>query len=250
MARIKRVGGHHAPSVQKEGKKFLWSKKFWIICSSILAALIVAGVTIGLVIYFMNKKNEESIDYFRKTDAVEFQYASYDGIANYANPEFNDPQTGKNIKKDHIFVLVYDSSNFYPSKSDDETNYNEEDENLLTRMIDLQKAVNEAKNSGKDVELYIVDTKYSWNVNAYTQKLFGGLYSDDSSSFSPMLVYIENGEYKESYNKYDYDDTEKDEELYISSNSTESNGLTEAYINNTLFNRITVFIKDYMGKEK
>ena len=55
LARIKRVGGHHAPSVQKEGKKFLWSKKFWILCSSILAALIVAGVTIGLVIYFMNK---------------------------------------------------------------------------------------------------------------------------------------------------------------------------------------------------
>ena len=116
MARIKRVGGHHAPSVQKEGKKFVGSKKFWILCSSILAALIVAGVTIGLVIYFMNKKSEESVDYFRKTDAVEFKYASYDGIANYANPEYNDPQTGKNIRQDHIFVFVYNSNNFYPVK--------------------------------------------------------------------------------------------------------------------------------------
>lgn len=248
MARIKRVGGRRAPQVKKDGKKFLWSKKFWIICSSILVALIAIGVTIGLVIYFNNKK-DESVDYFRTTTDVEFKYASYDGVANYANPEFNNPQGG-DLAIDYMFVLVYNSSNFYPSKSDDEDNYNEEDENLLNRMIDLQKNVNQAKEAGKKVELFIVDTKYSWNVNAYTESLFGSLYTEDSKTYNPMLIYIENGEYVSKYNAVDYDATLEDKDIYISSNSEENNGLTEAYINNTLFNRITIFIKNYLGKEK
>ena len=248
MARIKRVGGRRASVKAESGKKFLWSKKFWILCSSILVVLIAAGVTIGLVLYFNNKTDSKK-DYFRTCEEVEFKYASYDGVANYADPEFNNPQGG-DLTIDYIFVLVYNSSSFYPSKSDDEDNYNEEDKELLNRMINLQKTVNEAKKSGKDVELFIVDTNYSWNVNAYTESLFGSLYSDDSSAFSPMLVYIENGEYVASYNAHDYNDTKDDKDIYISSNGSETNGLSEAYINNTLFNRITTFIKDYLGKDK
>ncbi len=248
MARIKRVGGRRASVKAESGKKFLWSKKFWILCSSILVALIAIGVTIGLVIYFNNKSDSKK-DYFRTCEEVEFKYASFDGVANYADPEFNNPQGG-DLTIDYIFVLVYNSSTFYPSKSDDEDNYNEEDKNLLDRMINLQKTVDEAKKNGKDVELFIVDTNYSWNVNAYTESLFGSLYSEDSNSFSPMLVYIENGEYVSSYNAHDYNDALEDKDVYISSNSSETNGLSEAYINNTLFNRITTFIKDYLGKDK
>lgn len=247
MARIKRVSGHRA-KVEKTGKKFLWSKKFWIICSSVLVALIAIGVTIGLVIYYNNKKTED-VDYFRKCDEVEFKYASYDGISNYANPDFSNPQGGV-LAIDYMFVLVYNSSNFYPSKTDDSDNYNEEDEKLLNRMITLQKNINEVKKSGLNVELFIVDTHYSWNVNAYTESLFGSLYTEDSSSFNPTLVYIENGEYQAYYNANDYDSNLEDKDIYISSNSEEKNGLTEAYINSTLFNRITIFIKDYMGKDK
>ena len=149
-----------------------------------------------------------------------------------------------------MFVLVYNSANFYPSKTDNESKYLEADEDLLKRMIDLQKTINTSKEAGKNVELFIVDTNYSWNVNAYTESLFGGLYTDDSSSYDPMLVYIENGEYKASYNEYDYDNTLTDKDIYISSNNEENNGLSEAYINNTLFNRITIFIKNFMGKDK
>ncbi len=248
MARIKRVGGRRASVKKEDGKKFLWSKKFWILCSSILAGLIIIGVTIGLIVYFVNKK-DESVDYFRSCDEVEFKYASYDGVANYANPEFNNPQGG-DLTIDYMFVLVYNSSVFYPSESDDSDNYSEEDENLLNRMINLQKTIDTQKKAGKDVELFIVDTKYSWNVNAYTESLFGSLYTEDSSSFSPMLVYIENGEYAASYNANEYDSTAEDKDIYISSNSTETNGLSEAYINNTLFNRITTFINNYLGKDK
>lgn len=248
MARIKRVGGSHAKVKKEGGQRFLWSKKFWILCSSILAGLIIVGVTIGLIIYF-NRSTSTKKDYFRSCEEVEFKYASYDGIANYANPEFNNPQGG-DLTIDYMFVLVYNSGNFYPSESDDSTNYDVEDKNLLDRMIKLQKTLDEAKKNGKDVELFIVDTYYSWNINAYTESLFGSLYSEDSSSFSPMLVYIKNGEYVESYNAHDYDDTLEDKDIYISSNSTENNGLSEAYINNTLFNRITTFVKDFLGKDK
>ncbi len=250
MARIKRVGGSRVSKQKEDGKKFLWSKKFWIICSSILAGLIIIGVTIGLIIYFVNK-TEDSKDYFRSCETVDFKYASYDGVSNYANPDFNDPQGG-DISIDYMFVLVYNSANFYPSKSDDEDNYSETDESLLNRMIDLQKTINSVKEKNKNlsVELFIVDTNYSWNVNAYTEKLFGSLYTEDSSTFDPMLVYIENGEYVSSYNAHDYNDTLEDKDIYISSNSSESNGLTEAYINNTLFNRITTFINNYLGKDK
>lgn len=248
MARIKRVGGSHAKVKKESGQRFLWSKKFWILCSSILAGLIIVGVTIGLIIYF-NRSTSTKKDYFRSCEEVEFKYASYDGIANYANPEFNNPQGG-DLTIDYMFVLVYNSGNFYPSESDDSDNYSEEDKNLLNGMIDLQKTIDTQKKAGKDVELFIVDTYYSWNVNAYTESLFGSLYSEDSSSFSPMLVYIENGEYAASYNANEYDSTAEDKDIYISSNSTETNGLSEAYIYNTLFNKITKFINNYLGKDK
>ena len=249
MARIKRVGGRTKPAVQKDKKGLLKSKKFWIIFSSVLVALIAIGVTIGLVVYFNNKKDEKK-DYFRSCEEVEFEYASYDRIVNYANPDFNNPQGKKDVTIEYMFVLVYNSANFYPSKTDNESKYLEADEDLLKRMIDLQKTINTSKEAGKNVELFIVDTNYSWNVNAYTESLFGGLYTDDSSSYDPMLVYIENGEYKASYNEYDYDNTLTDKDIYISSNNEENNGLSEAYINNTLFNRITIFIKNFMGKDK
>ena len=248
MARIKRVGGSHAKVKKEGGQRFLWSKKFWILCSSILAGLIIVGVTIGLIIYF-NRSTSTKKDYFRSCEEVEFKYASYDGIANYANPEFNNPQGG-DLTIDYMFVLVYNSGNFYPSESDDSDNYSEEDKNLLNGMIDLQKTIDTQKKAGKDVELFIVDTYYSWNVNAYTESLFGSLYTEDSSSFSPMLVYIENGEYAASYNANEYDSTAEDKDIYISSNSTATNGLSEAYIYNTLFNKITKFINNYLGKDK
>ncbi len=248
MARIKRVGGRNSKALKDKNGRFLWSKKFWILCSSILALIIIIGVVVGLIIYFNNKEDED-IDYFRSCEDVEFKYASYNGISNYANSDFNNPQ-GEQIEIDYIFVLVYNSSSFYPSKDDDEDNYKEEDQNLYNRMIDLQKNINQAKEAGNNVELFIVDTKYSWNVNAYTESLFGSLYTDDSSTYNPMLIYIENGEFKDSYNAYEYDNTLEDKDIYISSNNIEENGLTEAYINNTLFNRITIFIKNYLGKDK
>ena len=216
--------------------------------SSTLA--VVIGVVVLIIVLVNQSSSTTTHNYFKENNEVEFKQTSYEAVNNYANPDYVSPQPGKgNLSINNIFVLVYDSSKFYPNESDDSDNYSKQDETLLKRMVDLQKTVDQAKKNGKDVELFIIDTKYSFNVNAYYSDLFGGLYSEDDTIYSPILIYIEEGEYVNKYNAIDYGATE-DKEYYIASNSDVSEGTTTAYITNTLINRITIYINEYLGKDK
>lgn len=249
MARIKRKVSNKNVAHQKKQHKFLWTKKFWIIMSTSLA--VVIGVVVLIIVLVNQSSSTTTHNYFKENKEVEFNQTSYEAVNNYANPDYVSPQPGKgNLSIDNIFVLVYDSSKFYPSETDDSDNYNKQDETLLKRMVDLQKTVDQAKKDGKDVELFIIDAHYSFNVNSYYSDLFGGLYTEDDSVYSPMLVYIQDGEYVNKYNAIDYDDTKEDKEYYIASNSDVSDGTSSAYITNTLINRITIYINDYLGKDK
>lgn len=249
MARIKRKVSNKNVAHQKKQHKFLWTKKFWIIMSASLA--VVIGAVVLIIVLVNQSSSTTNHNYFKETKEVEFNQTSYEAVTNYANPDYVSPQPGKgNLSINNIFVLVYDSSRFYPSESDDSENYNKQDETLLKRMIDLQKTVDQAKKNGKDVELFIIDAKYSFNINAFTSELFGGLYTDEDTIINPFLIYINEGEYVNKYNAVDYDDTKEDKEYYIASNTDVSDGTTSAYITNTLINRITIYINEYLGKDK
>ncbi len=250
MARIKRKVSNKNVAHQKKQHKFLWTKKFWIIMSASLA-VVVGVVVLIIVLVNQSSSNTTTHNYFKETKEVEFKQTSYEAVNNYANPDYVSPQPGKgSLAISNIFVLVYNSDSFFPNKNDNSDNYNKQDETLLNRMVDLQKCVDQAKKNGKDVELFVIDAKYSFNVNAYYSDLFGGLYSEEDTVYQPMLVYINEGEYVNKYNAVDYDDTKEDKEYYIASNSDDTNGTSSAYITNTLINRVTIYINEYLGKDK
>ena len=212
---------------------------------------VVIGVVVLIIVLVNQSSSTTTHNYFKENEEVEFKQTSYEAVNNYANPDYVSPQAGKgSLSIDNIFVLVYNSSMFYPNENDDSDNYKKQDETLLKRMVDLQKCVDQAKKNGKDVELFIIDSKYTFNVNAYYSDLFGGLYSEDDTVYSPILIYIQDGEYVNKYNAVDYDATKEDKEYYIASNSDVSEGTTSAYITNTLINRITIYINEYLGKDK
>ncbi len=150
---------------------------------------VVIGVVVLIIVLVNQSSSTTTHNYFKENNEVEFKQSSYEAVNNYANPDYVSPQPGKgSLSIDNIFVLVYNSSTFYPNESDDSDNYKKQDETLLNRMVDLQKTVDQAKKNGKDVELFIIDTKYSFNVNAYYAGLFGGLYSEDDTIYSPSWI--------------------------------------------------------------
>ncbi len=190
MARVVRKVSNKAVAGQKKRKNFFSNKLFWIIASVIVVIGLALGITLGIV---LNKKPEESVnkeDYFAKCEEVEFIKGSYDGVKNYTNVNYKNPQNNEDLFVDNVFIFAYDLSSFYPDSSD-EDNYNKSHADILSKLIDLQKTIDAAKKSGQKVELYIIDTSVGANISVLNDTEFGGT-EDSAATF--MFSYIRNGE--------------------------------------------------------
>lgn len=237
MARVVRKVSNKAVVGQKKQKGKFSSKLLWGIVAAVAVIGLAVGITLGIVLN-RTDESESSVDYFATCEEVQFTKASYDGVKNYINVNYRNPQNDEELNIENVFVFAYNSTSFYPD-STDEDNYNSSHKELLNKMIDLQKHVDSAIAAGKDVKLFIVDTSVGNNAEIFTSSVFGSLYTSDATSFAPMLVCIENGEYKAYYEEEVSGKTVK---TYISTNTDKSDGKTLNYINTTLVNNVTNYI--------
>lgn len=237
MARVVRKVSNKAVVGQKKQKGIFSSKLLWSIVAAVAVIGLAVGITLGIV---LNKKDEteNKTDYFAECKEVTFTKASYDGVKNYINVNYRNPQNNEELNIENVFVFAYNSSSFYPD-STDEDNYNSSHKELFNKMIDLQKHINSAALAGKDVKLFIVDTSVGSNAEIFTSSAFGSIYTSDATSFAPMLICIEHGEYKAYYEEEISGKTVK---TYISTNTDKSDGKTLNYINTTLVNNVTNYI--------
>ena len=236
MATIKRKKvARVANAPKKSFKDLLHSKRFWIICSIVVASLALIGVAIFLIVYFTSSSSSdetapdyfggeiETIDYKYNDEVISFQKLSYDGIKMVHNYD-NDL---------NIYVMALDLSSFYPDKTiDDGKNtddgdvllFSKTDELLWNGLKSLQAAINQYNKDldGDAVKLYIVDTSVTINKTIATDSLFGG--SDDSSS-TTIFSYLNIDGYKA---KYKIDGNEK--KIY----STDKNEIGTTIINNAI----------------
>lgn len=239
MAKVVRKNkvSRKATAGQKRRGNILHNKWFWIIGSVCLVAVLCA-IIIPLVIHFnkkSNSENEEVVDYFKTSEEVDFTYATYNGLKNYITPDYVGIE-GEQLFEDKVIIFAYDKTQFYPNQdyendNDDSTIYDEEHKALLERIINLQKVVDEHS----EYKLYIVDTSVGSNASIYVDEAFGGLF-DDESDTHPVLIYIENGEFKSSYEAVEGNSNSK---TYICS---DSNQLDISYINSTLATNLTNYI--------
>lgn len=237
MARVVRKVSNKAVVGQKKRKRKFSSKLLWSIVAAVAVIGLAVGITLGIV---LNKEDESEsrVDYFATCEEVTFTKASYDGVKNYINVNYRNPQNNEELNIENVFVFAYNSSTFYPD-STDEDNYNSSHKELLNKMIDLQKHIDSAAEAGKDIKLFIVDTSVGNNAEIFTSSTFGSIYSSETTSFAPMLICIELGEYKAYYEEEDGGKTVKN---YISTNTDKSDGKTLNYINTTLINNVTNYI--------
>lgn len=190
-------------------KKEKTVNKKWLIAIISTIVVVLAAIGIGLGIYFSNKTKEEEVYvstmvYFNEptktsnNNEVTFKKDNYQALKRYI-------KQGNN--KEHIFVFIYDGSAFY-GDVDDKDHYQKEYTQLVTRLADLQYAVDEAKKLDISVELYVVDVNVDdrCNTGIFSDSEFGAVQSSDSASYSPALVYLNDGEYKKEIeyqgNKY------------------------------------------------
>lgn len=212
MAQIKRKKVNSQISKGQKKDSLLRNKKFWIIFSSIFAGLVIIGVTIGLIVYFNTKSDDNEVqDYFggEATNLsyeyggknVSFTKTSYDGVLMHSWPEDNNDGTFVR----YIFVFATDLSTFYPDKAiddgkdkDDEDavfKYNKSHNELFNQLVYLQYNIDRYNESVEDEEkaaLYIVDTSIGDNNSIYADsKYFGG--SDDAESSALFALLTEDG---------------------------------------------------------
>lgn len=190
MARVVRKVSNRAVAGQRKQKKFFNNRWFWIIVSVVVVIGLALGITLGIV---LNQNTEESVnktDYFADCEQVEFVKGSYDGVKNYTNINYKNPQNNEDLFIQNVFIFAYDLSSFYPD-SDDEDNYNKNHADILSKLIDLQKAVDAAKAAGLEVELFIIDTSVGDNISVLDDTDFGGT---EDSTVTFMFTYIRNGE--------------------------------------------------------
>lgn len=197
MARVVRKVSNRNVSGQKRQTNIFKNKWFWVVSAVVL---VVLGIIIAVVITNNNSKNENdyanTVDYFETNEEVDFNVSTYSALANYTNVNYVDPQTGENLHKTNVFVFMYDLKSFYPIKDlnkDEDGNdlYNENHKKILEKLVDLQKAIDAAKEDGLDVELLIINESAGNNFNMQLNTQFGGT---GQAEYSYMFSYIQNGE--------------------------------------------------------
>lgn len=185
----------------KNQKKEHFIKKKWIIIIACVV-LVLIGVGVGLGVYFGTRTEEVYqsdkvyfIDTAKTSDGqneVTFNKENYQTLCRILEKQ-NDI--------DNIFIFTYDGSAFYGDEKD-EDNYNEDYDTLIARLADLQYEVNQAKERGIIVDLYIVDTDVDGQINAgiYTDSVFGSL---SSSNGAPTFIYLFEGDFKDKLEDVD-----------------------------------------------
>ena len=213
MARaVRKVSRVSTKNQKKEGL----NKKLIAIISAIVVVLL--GVAVGLIVYFTTQDEkyvsekvyfvEETYGTKKDAGTVTFVKENYYSIVRkIKNEEINE----------HVFVFAYDGSAFYGDMEyveqfeDAEYNaqlkiYNEYTA-LITRVADLQLAVNAAAAAGHDVVLYIVDVNVDNGANAgimsdaanLHESGFSAFYSSSDSTFEPAIFYLNEGVVKEKF---------------------------------------------------
>ena len=197
MARVVRKVSNRNVSGQKKQRNILKNKWFWII--AVIAVAIIAAVT-TVVIINMNKNEKDysnTVDYFETNEEVDFNVTTYHAVKNYTNVNYYNPQnTDEKLYVSNAFIFAYDLSNFYPAQgvskdADGNDLYAKQHKDILSKLVDLQKAVDKAQASGLDVELYIIDISFSSNYAVLLDTEFGGSEEPESTF---MFTYIQNGE--------------------------------------------------------
>lgn len=196
MARVVRKVSNRNVSGQKKQRNILKNKWFWIV--SVIVVAIIAAVTTAVIINLNNTEEDYSntVDYFSTNEEVDFNVTTYHSVKNYVNVNYTNPQNSETLYVSNAFIFAYDLSNFYPTQgvnkdADGNDLYAKQHKDILTKLIDLQKAVDKAQADGLDVELYIIDISFSSNYAVLLDTDFGG--SDEPES-TFMFTYIQNGE--------------------------------------------------------
>lgn len=211
-------------STKNQQKEKILSKKWWIIISSVIAAIII-GVGVGLGIYYATLEEEYVSDkiYFAEPVEisegveVEFTKENYQSLVRYLKAE----------KVEHLLVFVYDGAAFYGDSLDEE-NYDKRYTTIVERLANLQAEVNSAKAAGISIELYIVDVNVDSRVNAdimYDSTYFGGLYTESQETFQPAFIYNHEGEYQSTVEISERDMTISTSSLDTILNSSISNAI-------------------------
>lgn len=195
MARAVRKVSRATTKDQKKESKI--NKKLIIIIMSIVLVIGI-GLGVGLGVYFGTKTEDTYVSdkiYFNEpvsidaTHSVTFNKENHQAIKRYLD--------SGNYAED-MFIFVYDGSAFYADEKDVD-HYNKDYEELIQRLAHLQYTIDEAKASGKNVELYVVDVAVDnyVNVDILLDSTFGSLYSDEEALYEPAFIYFKSGEYKQ-----------------------------------------------------
>ncbi|HIT50438.1 MAG TPA: hypothetical protein IAD46_05365 [Candidatus Pelethenecus faecipullorum] len=193
MARAVRKVSRASTKNQKKETKL---SKNAVIAIIVTIALIVIGLSVGLGLYFGLKADDDYVSdkiYFTDpvltTDGKEVTFVkeNYQTLKRYIDED----------KVEHMFVFAYDGSAFYADEKD-EDHYNKDYTTLITRLADLQYEINEAKQRGVNIELFIVDVDVDSSVNEgiLSDELFGALCSESQDTYTPVFCYNQEGEYK------------------------------------------------------
>ena len=188
MARVvRKVSNKNIANANKKKKVNKW------LIGGIIAGVVVAiAVAVILWVTLGNNGEEEHYDYLNTYQLVEgeevkFQKANYNALLNMMNEEYVGYVDGI------IIVLAYNSETLVPEDEDlKERPY----ATLLKYMAELQVKVNEAKEAGINIELYVVDITISesdWAIMGDSK--FGGSTSVSETnidSISPLLAVIDN----------------------------------------------------------
>ncbi len=248
MATIKRKKVNSKATKGQTKDSIFKSKKFWIICSSIVAGLIIIGVTIGLIVYFVNKSDENEVqDYFGgestnlsykyEDETVSFNKISYDGVLMHHNPV----DGGEGTFISYIFVFATDLKTFYADKAIDDGKdkddedvtflYNKTANSVFNQLVKLQGEIdiyNKTADKDSKAVLYIVDTSIGDNSSIFADSLFGG--ADDSSNSLFFGLITEDGLVEDFLN-------EDKKKLSLTTNAL-------ADVSNTMVNNAVVFMKN------
>ncbi len=177
--------------------------KKWVIAIISFVVLVIAGLGLGLGLYFGLKDSDEAYVsdkiYFvdpilnsQNEEVSGFNKENYQALNRYTSDEYGDII-------EHRFIFVYDGSAFYADEKDEE-HYDEKSDyvKLLKQIADLQTAVNKAKAAGVEVELYIVDTHVDSGTNKeiLSDQAYGALGNDTNY---PAFIYMHNNEFQEKF---------------------------------------------------
>jgi hypothetical protein len=163
---------------------------------------VVVGIALAIILWVTLGKNDDTnkVDYFNTyeitengtTTEVKFTKANYSGLLNV----LDDTYSAGYVEEGITIVFAYNSDTFNPENEDDEEAAKLHAK-LLEYIADIQLKVNEAKEVGVKVELYIVDICISsdnWDIMGDSN--FGGnttVSNENVNSVSPLLAYIDNG---------------------------------------------------------